>query len=157
MKKITFLGLLFSFFLVMTLITCKDSNEMLWKNKLVHNPTDSVRTTHFKKDNFFHLEIEHAFDGYVAVSFNKELCSGDLVIFSFDRIPKVLDGYCWKKLKDFKEDMFLGGRNDWEIVSYSRNKELGRGWKIEAKRSFLTRDKKMDYQIKNSGLDYISV
>lgn len=51
----------------------------------------------------------------------------------------------------------FGGRNDWEIVSYKRKTDnKGVGWVMKVRRKMKTQDKKLDYQIEESGISYIS-
>ena len=87
--------------------------------------------------------IRNKKDGFLALGFNKKnkrLCPGDVVIISYKRIPKIVDGYCKKTLKDALPDSAYNGKNDWKIVKSSR--ETGRGWLIEARRSLFTADKR---------------
>jgi hypothetical protein len=88
---------------------------------------------------FIHVEFINQTDGYLAISFTNSMCPGDVVVLSYDRTPKVIDGFCRYNLRDTKPDYVFGGKNNWEIVKSEKHKG-GHGWAIEAKRALETGD-----------------
>lgn len=58
------------------------------------------------------MNFTNTLDGYLAVGFEDKLCPGDVIVLSYDRVPKILDGYCKRYLRDYKSDYIYGGKND---------------------------------------------
>lgn len=105
---------------------------------------------------FIHITFINTKDGYLALSFGDKMCPGDIVIVSYDRSPRIIDGFCRYNLRDTKPDYAYGGKNNWEILNHEREK--GQGWKIETRRPLTTGDGgKLDKQFSRSqGLKWLS-
>ena len=105
---------------------------------------------------FITANFTSTLDGFLVVGFEDKLCPGDVIILSYDRVPKIVDAYCNRYFRDSKPDYVYGGKNDWEILSHK--KLPNQGWWIQVRRSLTTTDKPpLDFQFtKKKGLHWLS-
>jgi hypothetical protein len=84
------------------------------QNLVVNTEVLEVFSNHAKikydiKIPYIYVEFINLQDGYLAINFSSSLCPGDIIIVSYGRTPKIIDGYCRNNLRDTKPDYVYGG------------------------------------------------
>lgn len=110
------------FFILLLLALISRHKPLLANTKVTEVFTKTAKIVYEVDPPFLKVTFVNLKDGYLALSFKDKLCPGDIVIVSYDRSPKIIDGFCKYHLRDTKPDYVYGGKNNWEILSFDREK-----------------------------------
>ncbi len=147
----------FSLFVMILASLMSKIHPIILNTEILEIFSESAKIKYIITPPFIKVTFTTTKEGYFALSFADKMCPGDVIILTFDRTPKILDGYCKGHLRDTKPDYVYGGQSDWEIVESSKKPDI-KGWTIVAKRPLQTRDgRHLDKQfVGEKGLSWIS-